>query len=253
MKNTSPFSMVVLQPLLLCIRDGKFWGKGKGEGATSAVTELSTSQRCFLIRKCSRRAVVFPCPTAPPALHFQALSPGTWQAAHRNIRWQHFQHERRQLTPLDKREAAGGRSWEQGGTTCGSEGKECEISGGRGWGAAWRHSSHGLFPTLHSHRLSPVTPLGMLWYHCDGSSRDPKVTDRRRQIINTTAAVRHQQLTACHTKPCTTACDIPGHCWEHEAQGGREKRAAAHPLGGPGASAALAARRPFHKHGAAVP
>lgn len=161
MKNTSQFSVVVLQPLLLCIRDGKFWGKGKGEGATSAVTQSSAPHRdVFPLENAAGEQWFSLAPTAPPALHFQALSPGTWQAAHRNIRWQHFQHERRELTPLDKtekqREAGAGNREGQHVEARGKTVRSAKEGGGGQHG--------GTAPTAcfqYSHCLSPVTTLGM--------------------------------------------------------------------------------------------
>lgn len=222
--------MAVPQPLLLCIRDGKFWGKGKGEGATPAVTQSSAPRRdVFPLENAAGEQRFSLAPTAPPALHFQALSPGTWQAAHRNIRWQRFQHERRELNPSGQerkqREAGAGNG----------EGQDVEEKG-----KSVRSAGEGGGMAAPLPRLLP-SPALALPLPCDPSGDAPapppwilqgaQLTDRRRRIINTTAAVRHQQLAACHTKPCTAVCDIPGQRWEHETRGGREQRAAAQPLG----------------------
>lgn len=61
-----------------------------------------------------------PAPTTPPALYFQAFSPETWQAAHTNIHWQHFQQMRLRTKPFrQEREIAGEReSWEKRVCVC---------------------------------------------------------------------------------------------------------------------------------------
>lgn len=65
--------------------------------------------------------------------------------------------------------------WKRGESKCVRSAEE--GGGGQHGGAA---PTARFYP--HSRQLSPVTTLGMLCYHCDGSSRDPRLTDRRKLL-----------------------------------------------------------------------